>query len=177
MKQHISELEKRTITFVDAKVDAADCYLRLKQKVDRGDFQKLIDQTLALKDALTLLQTSHRELAQKQQETAQLQHNELQQLRTTLERTRSDLQQVRTQCEKVGSELEAKLARRGPEVPTELSSEDTKLVLAEVEKVAEHMANVDGRLELLEKAQRETANSVYLTLLAWFVVERVRGDK
>ncbi len=49
MRTYMAELEARTITLADSKADAADCYLRFKQKVDYSDFQRLLEQVMEFK--------------------------------------------------------------------------------------------------------------------------------
>eukprot|EP00826_Nyctotherus_ovalis_P066507 TRINITY_DN9833_c0_g1_i14.p1 TRINITY_DN9833_c0_g1~~TRINITY_DN9833_c0_g1_i14.p1 ORF type:complete len:125 (-),score=23.15 TRINITY_DN9833_c0_g1_i14:46-420(-) len=47
--QHLSNLESRMTALIDSKVDSSDCYLQLKAKVNKTDFEKILAQMLILK--------------------------------------------------------------------------------------------------------------------------------
>ncbi len=158
INMHMGELESRTIALADSKVDAADCYLRLKNKVERGDFQKMMDQFLDIKKGFEELRVSHLDTKTQQTEMYNKCKEETQKMQTRIVDFQRETQE---QYQELMTDLLTKgiTPQKKPTVDPQLL-EDVRLALQRADKAEARFGELDKKLEVFEQGIQGSREAV-----------------
>jgi len=92
INQRLIDLEKRTMIVADSKVDSADYYLKLKSKLDKIEFEKVLAELVQVRKNLDEVTKTNIEIREQFNRSEERHSNELNKTQSQLKQLRADFQ-------------------------------------------------------------------------------------
>jgi len=158
IKNYFTDLENRTVAITDSKVDATDCYLKLKEKVNRGEFEKMLDQFLQLKKEFMNAKESNELLRKQVADTENKFSSEMKNVVTKFSDLQADSQEKFMQ---ISTEMMTKDFSHGPQKKMVDYTEELHKINEQISKISTKLLENNEKIDKLEKFQMNSTQSVF----------------